>query len=114
MKIWVDAQLSPVIAQWITSTYGVEAVAVRTLRLRDARDRDIFISAREANAIIMTKDRDLVDLAIQLGSPPKILWVTCGNTSNTKLKTILTRAWPLAVDLLNAGEAIVEVSDKTS
>lgn len=34
MKIWVDAQLSPVIAQWITSTYGMEAVAVRTLRLR--------------------------------------------------------------------------------
>jgi predicted nuclease of predicted toxin-antitoxin system len=114
VKIWVDAQLSPVIAQWITSTYGVDAVAVRTLRLRDARDRDIFISAREANAIIMTKDRDLVDLAIQLGSPPQILWATCGNTSNTKLKVILTRAWPLAVDLLNAGETIVEISDKSS
>lgn len=73
MKIWVDAQISPVIAEWIASTYGVDAVAVRTLRLRDARDRDIFISARETNAIIMTKDRDLVDLAIQLGSPPQIL-----------------------------------------
>lgn len=73
MKIWVDAQISPVIAEWIASTYGVDAVAVRTLRLRDARERDIFISARETNAIIMTKDRDLVDLAIQLGSPPQIL-----------------------------------------
>lgn len=114
MKIWVDAQVSPVIAEWIASTYGVDAVAVRALRLRDARDRDIFISAREANAIIMTKDRDLVDLAIQLGSPPQMFWLTCGNTSNTKLKTILTRAWPMAVDLLNAGETIVEVSDKSS
>jgi predicted nuclease of predicted toxin-antitoxin system len=111
VKIWVDAQLSPVIAQWITSTYGVDAVAVRALRLRDARDRDIFLSAREASAVILTKDRDLVDLAIQLGSPPQILWVTCGNTSNTKLKTILTKAWPLAVELLNAGETIVEISD---
>ncbi|MBX3318903.1 MAG: DUF5615 family PIN-like protein [Nitrospira sp.] len=83
MKIWVDAQISPVIAEWIASTYGVDAVAVRTLRLRDARERDIFISARETNAIIMTKGRDLVDLAIQLGSPPQILWLTCGNTSNT-------------------------------
>lgn len=73
MKIWVDAQISPVIAEWIASTYGVDAVAVRTLRLRDARERDIFISARETNAIIMTKDRDLVDLAIQLASPPQIL-----------------------------------------
>ena len=57
MKIWVDAQLSPVIAQWLSATYGVEAVAVRDLRLRDARDRDIFFSAREANAIVPTKDR---------------------------------------------------------
>lgn len=113
MKIWVDAQLSPVIAQWLSSTYGVDAVAVRNLRLRDARDREIFLSAREAKAIILTKDRDLADLAIHLGSPPQILWVTCGNTSNPKLKTILAKAWPAATTLLNAGETIVEISDTT-
>lgn len=113
MKIWVDAQLSPLIAQWLSSTYGIEAVAVRNLRLRDARDRDIFLSAREAQAIVLTKDRDLADLVIRLGSPPQILWVTCGNTSNAKLKTILTKAWPVAESLLNTGEKIVEISDLT-
>lgn len=113
MKIWVDAQLSPLIAQWLSSTYSIEAVAVRDLRLRDAWDRDIFLSAREAKAIILTKDRDMADLAIQLGSPPQILWITCGNTSNTKLKTILTKAWPVAERLLKAGEQIVEISDTT-
>lgn len=113
MKIWLDAQFSPVIAQWLSSTYGVDAVAVRDLKLRDARDRDIFLSAREAKAIILTKDRDLADLAIQLRSPPQVLWVTCGNTSNAKLKAILTKAWPAATSLLNAGEQIVEISDPT-
>ena len=113
MKIWVDAQLSPLIAQWLGSTYGVEAVAVRDLRLRDARDRDIFLSAREAKAIILTKDRDMAHLVIRLGSPPQILWITCGNTSNAKLKTILAKAWPVAEGLLNAGEKIVEISDTT-
>jgi predicted nuclease of predicted toxin-antitoxin system len=113
VKIWVDAQLSPVIAQWLSSTYGMEAVAVRDLRLRDARDRDIFLSAREAKAIILTKDRDMVDLALQLGPPPQILWITCGNTSNIKLKIILAKAWPVAENLLKAGEKIVEISDTT-
>lgn len=113
MKIWVDAQLSPVIAQWLSSTCDVEAVAVKDLRLRDARDRDIFLSAREAKAIILTKDRDLADLVTQLGSPPQILWLTCGNTSNAKLKAILAKAWPVAVRLLKAGELIVEISDTT-
>jgi predicted nuclease of predicted toxin-antitoxin system len=110
VKIWVDAQLSPLIAQWLSSTYAVEAVAVRDLRLRDARDRDIFLSAREAKAIILTKDRDMADLVTQLGSPPHILWLTCGNTSNSRLKTILTKAWPIAENLLKAGEKIVEIS----
>lgn len=86
MKIWVDAQISPTIAQWLSSAYGVQAVAVKDLGLRDAMDRDIFLAAREAKAVLLTKDRDLVDLVIQLGSPPQILWVTCGNTSNAKLK----------------------------
>lgn len=113
MKIWVDAQLSPLIAQWFSSTYNVEAVAVRDLGLREARDRDIFLSARETKAIILTKDSDMVDLVTQLGSPPQVLWLTCGNTSNAKLKTILTRAWPAAENLLKAGEKIVEISDTT-
>lgn len=68
---------------------------------------------REVKATILTKDRDLADLAIRLGSPPQVLWVTCGNTSNAKLKTILTKAWPVAASLLNAGEKIVEISDTT-
>jgi predicted nuclease of predicted toxin-antitoxin system len=113
VKIWVDAQLSPVIAQWLSLTYAVEAVSVRDLRLRNARDRDIFLSAREAKAILLTKDSDMVNLVTQLGSPPQILWITCGNTSNAKLKTILTKAWPVAENLLKAGEKIVEISDTT-
>ena len=113
MKIWIDAQLSPVIAQWLSSAYGEDAVAVRDLRLRDARDRDIFLTARDAKAILLTKDSDMVDLVTQLGAPPQILWVRCGNTSNSKLKTILAKAWPVAENLLKTGEKIVEISDTT-
>jgi len=63
---------------------------------------------------VLTKDRDLVDLATQLGSPPQILWVTCGNTSNEKLKAIFSQAWPSAATLLGTGEAIIEISDTTA
>jgi len=40
---------------------------------------------------VLTKDQDLIDLATQLGLPPQILWVTCGNRSNAKLKAIWVR-----------------------
>lgn len=113
MKIWVDAQISPDIAQWFGSTHGIEAVPLKDLGLRDAADRNIFLAAREAKVVVLTKDRDLVDLASQLGSPPQVLWLTCGNTSNARLRAILMRAWPAAAILLEAGEKIVEVSDTT-
>lgn len=59
MKLWVDAQLSPAIAVWVTENYEqIEAVAIRDVGLRDAEDTVIFFSAREANAIVMTKDKE--------------------------------------------------------
>ena len=82
MKIWIDAQLPPTLAEWIRKNFGLLAFALRDLGLRDARDSEIFAAARIENAIIMTKDSDFVDLVCRLGSPPKILWLTCGNVTN--------------------------------
>jgi len=114
VKVWVDAQMSPAIASWLRSTYDVEALAVRDVGLRDATDREIFFAARAAKAVVMTKDGDFVDLVNHHGSPPQILWVTCGNTSNTRLKEILTHAWPSVTSLLAAGERVIEIGDRTS
>ena len=89
MKIWIDAQLSPSIAEWITATFHIESHAVRTLGLRDAADDEIFRAAREEDAVVLTKDRDFVDLLDRHGPPPKVIWLTCGNTSNPRLQEIL-------------------------
>jgi len=40
--IWIDAQLSPAIAQWIINRLELDAKAVRDLGLRDAEDKQIF------------------------------------------------------------------------
>lgn len=62
MKIWVDAQLSPALAPWITERFGVEAFSASYLGYHDATDAEIFRAAREANAVVMTKDADFVHL----------------------------------------------------
>ncbi|WP_008318906.1 DUF5615 family PIN-like protein [Leptolyngbya sp. PCC 6406] len=110
MTIWVDAHLSPAIATWITSTFGVEAIALRDLGLRDAEDAEIFETAKTQTAIVMTKDSDFVDLVERLGAPPQIIWLTCGNTSNARLREILSETLPRALELLAAGETLVEIS----
>jgi predicted nuclease of predicted toxin-antitoxin system len=111
MKLWIDAQLSPLLATWITDNFAtIEAIAVRDLGLRDAEDQVIFFSAREADATVMTKDSDFLELQKRLGVPPKIIWVTCGNTSNTRLKKILSSHLQKAVELLESGEILVEIT----
>ena len=47
MTIWLDAQLSPSLAEWIQATFGIECRAARELGLRDAKDASVFQAARE-------------------------------------------------------------------
>ena len=62
MILWVDAQLSPYLAAWITESLGIEARSVSDLGLLRANDRHIFQAAREAGAILITKDSDFLSL----------------------------------------------------
>lgn len=111
MTIWVDAQMSPAIAVWISRSFAVNAVAVRELGLREATDTEIFQAAKRENITVMTKDNDFVLLLDKFGPPPpQVIWVTCGNTSNARLKEILTSTLPKALELLNSGEPLVEIN----
>ena len=108
--IWIDAHLSPAIAAWITDTFEVRAIALRDLGLRDAEDIKIFEAAKAQGVIFMTKDSDFVDLVDRLDTPPQIIWLTCGNTSNARLREILSSVLPKALELLSSGEKLVEIS----
>ncbi len=83
---------------------------MRDLSLRDAEDEEIFIEAKRERAVVMTKDSDFVLLLDRFGSPPEIVWLTCGNTSNASLKEILTKHLSQAIELLENGEDLVEIS----
>lgn len=109
MILWIDAQLSPAIATWITRVFVISAVPLRDLGLRDSTDREIFLAAKREDAIVMTKDKEFVRLLGDLGPPPKVIWITCGNTSNKFLRQILLNALPRSLELLQAGDDLVEI-----
>ena len=111
-EIWIDAQLSPALAAWINRNHDdIEARSLRSVGLRDAEDEEIFQAAREASAVVMSKDSDFINLLEKHGPPPKVIWVTCGNTSNRRMRKILKRMLRPAMEMLEGGEALVEVGD---
>jgi len=80
--------------------------------LRDAADPEIFWAARNTGAIVMSKDADFLRLLEQHGPPPQVIWITCGNTSNIRMREVLAVALPQALALLARGEPLVEISGK--
>ena len=67
---------------------------------------------KKADAIVMSKDDDFIQFIEQRGTPPKLIWITCGNTSNARMREILSTALLKAKELLESGENVVEISDK--
>jgi predicted nuclease of predicted toxin-antitoxin system len=106
----VDAQLSPHLAPWINQNFNIEAYSVSFLNFKTGSDIEIFNYAKSENAIVITKDDDFVRLLELYGSPPKIIWITCGNTSNEKMKGILKAKLSNAIALLNDFD-LIEIAD---
>ena len=109
--IWVDAQLSSHLAPWLGQRFDTEAFSLEYLGLDEAEDETFFAAARKADVIVMTKDEDFVRLQKRLGAPPKLIWITCGNTSNAYLREVLAKTLTDALVALGSGNILVEIRD---
>jgi predicted nuclease of predicted toxin-antitoxin system len=106
MTIWIDAQISPELAHWLADRFAIEALHVKDLHMVEATDPTIFDAAKIADAVVLTKDRDFVR---RRGIPPRVISITCGNTSTHELMHILDATFQKAWDLLTSGEPVVEI-----
>ena len=108
MRLIVDAQLPPALADWLRSK-GHDAVAVRDIGLKEADDRTIWAKAKAERAVIVTKDEDFTLLAPTTNDAPQVLWVRTGNLVNRLLLNRFERSWPeIEAHLLNLVK-VVEV-----
>jgi predicted nuclease of predicted toxin-antitoxin system len=112
VTLWIDNQLPSALAAWMRATLSIECPPIRDLNLQRATDPEIFAPARRAKVVFMTKDADFVELLEKNAPPPRVLLVTCGNTSNSRLRGLVQVAWPAILTMLERGEALVEVGDQ--
>jgi predicted nuclease of predicted toxin-antitoxin system len=110
MELWLDAQISPLIAEWARTEFSLPCFALREIGLRDADDAVIFRAAKtRGDTVILTKDEDFRNLLSVLHAPPKIIWLTMGNCSNMQMKEILKKELPKALSVLVEND-LVEIS----
>jgi predicted nuclease of predicted toxin-antitoxin system len=108
IRFLIDAQLPPALAQWIVAA-GHEAQHVADFGMSRAPDRAIWDHAERTNAVIVTKDEDFARLKSLGAEGPKIVWVRWPNTRRRELLARFEVAFPMLLQALQRGEALVEI-----
>lgn len=99
--IVLDGQFSPGVCAMLSRalpTYDFKSLF--SFGLREASDATVFAFAREHRYVLMTKDKDFIDMHERQGVPPSMLFVTIGNRRNATLFEELMRHLPVALDKL--------------
>lgn len=88
MKLLLDQNLSWRLLSHLEAHFGGSS-QVRLLGLEASSDNAIWQYAKDHGFAIVTKDADFAELSFLRGVPPKIIWLNCGNVSNTALRVRL-------------------------
>ena len=109
MTLLVDSQLPLALARYLAAN-GWECIHVQEVGLAAAEDRTIWQYAKERGLTIVSKDEDFQALANrQCSIPPQVVWVRLGNCRKAVLLEAFSKILPALRDMLDAGDAVVEI-----
>lgn len=93
MKLLFDQNLSFRLVVRLADLFP-DSQQVRQVGLEQADDRAIWQHARLHGFVLVTQDSDFADLAALLGSPPKVVWLRCGNQPTRTIEALLRKFAP--------------------
>jgi len=98
VKLLFDQNLSHKLPGRLADIYP-ESVHVRLIGLERATDEVIWQYAKEGGYGIVTQDADYAERSRLHGSPPKVVWLRCGNTTPPAVEHLLRQSQPGIVEL---------------
>ena len=110
-EIWLDTQLSPIIAKWMAEHTGFSVKSSYSLQSNTLTNLEIYQRAQAVGSvIIISKDADFPELINRLGSPPKLIVIKKGNCDNREMWEFIKPNILTAIDVLTKSEInIVEL-----
>lgn len=88
MKLLLDQNLSKKLLRRLADIFP-DASHVQFEGMTAATDTEIWEFAKAGNFFIVTQDADFAEKSRLYGSPPKVIWLRCGNTTTNKVESIL-------------------------
>jgi predicted nuclease of predicted toxin-antitoxin system len=100
-EIWINSNLSPIIAKWMQDETGWTVKSSYSLNLNGVDDIEIYNKAKaQGKVIIVSKDKDFAMLIEALGTPPKLILIKKENCDNRVLWDFIKHRIKSAVEAL--------------
>jgi len=88
LKLLFDQNLSRKLVNRLADIFP-DASHVQFHKLTDADDTEIWEFAKMQGFCIVSQDADFAERSHLYGSPPKVIWLRCGNTPTSNMELIL-------------------------
>lgn len=102
MKILFDQNLSRKLVARLADIFP-DASHVQLHGLAEASDSEIWEFAKTGGFCIVTQDVDYFERSRLYGSPPKIIWLRCGNAPTSQVECILRTGVEAIQELMRNG-----------
>ena len=100
MKLLFDQNLSRKLVIRLADIYPTSS-HVQFHDLEENTDTDIWEFARANDFCIVTQDADFAERGRLYGSPPKVVWLRCGNAPTRQVETVLRSGASAIQELLS-------------
>ena len=104
MKLLLDQNLSFRLLEALEPIYP-GSTQVKFVNLDQTDDLAVWRFAKDNDSTIVTKDSDFHEFSLVFGSPPKVIWLKCGNR---------TKSYVLGLLLDNQEEVKAFIQDSAS
>lgn len=100
MKLLFDQNLSRKLVSQLADIY-LNSSHVQFHELEKKTDTEVWEFARINDFCIVTQDVDFAEKSRLYGSPPKVIWLRCGNAPTRQVETLLRGGADAIQELLN-------------
>ena len=106
MKLLFDHNISHKLVGRIVDVFP-DSSQTRLLNLSRTNDPQLWLIAKTHGFVFVTKDKDVAELAILRGAPPKILWLRMGNCRTVVIERVLRVNFEVIEDFVADPERVV-------
>jgi len=90
VKLFLDHNISHKLVARLADVFP-DSTQTRLLNFGRTNDPQLWLFARKNGYIFVSKDREVSELAILRGSPPKVVWLRMGNCRTAAVESALRR-----------------------